>query len=233
MKPGHTILTIAALLLAPAAFAGDFGLNMISARDIQPSAQTMPLPAPAAELAVMDEAEAASYIADRERVEEKGAQVNPGAPEASQLGGDGVISLYHQWHRETVEVRYRDARGNYIPEAMDRIKRLFRCRLTGREMEVPAKLIEIIDALQDRLGKRTVTVICGFRSPELNGALADASDGVAKKSLHMRGWAADIKIEGVRTSALRDAARALRAGGVGYYPSDGFVHVDVGPVRSW
>lgn len=41
--------------------------------------------------------------------------------------------------------------------------------------------------------------------------LASGSDGVAKKSLHLKGWAADIKIDGVRTSALRDAAKALRA----------------------
>jgi uncharacterized protein YcbK (DUF882 family) len=233
MKPGKTILTIGALLLAPCAYSAEFGLNMISARDIQPSSQLMQLPAPAAELSVIDEAEAASYIADRESADEKGATISSADPEASNLGGDGTVTLYHQWHRETLQVRYRDARGNYLPQALAQIRRLFRCRLTGRETEVPAKLIEIIDALQDKLGGRTVTVICGYRSPELNGALADSSGGVAKQSLHMRGWAADIKIDGVRTSALRDAARALRAGGVGYYPSDGFVHVDVGAVRSW
>jgi uncharacterized protein YcbK (DUF882 family) len=26
---------------------------------------------------------------------------------------------------------------------------------------------------------------------------------------------------------------ALGGGGVGYYPRDGFVHVDTGPVRRW
>jgi len=233
MKPGKTILTIAALITASSAFAADFGLHMISAGDIQPSAQLLALPAPAAELSVMDETEAASYIADRETPLENSEKGLQQAPDGENLGGDGTVTLYHQWHRETLQVRYRDARGNYLPQALAQIRRLFRCRLTGRETEVPAKLIEIIDALQDRLGNRTVTVICGYRSPELNGALADASGGVAKQSLHMRGWAADIKIDGVRTSALRDAARALRAGGVGYYPSDGFVHVDVGPVRTW
>lgn len=232
MEPGKIILTIAALLTAPFAFAGEFGLNMISASDIQPSVSAAPLPAPAAELSAMDMAEAASYIADRESAGEE-TRAPARAPEAASLGGDGVITLYHQWNKESLEIRYRDERGRYIPEAMAKIKHLFRCRLTGREMAVPEKLVEIIDALQDRFGAARVTVICGYRSPELNGALSDASDGVAKKSLHMRGWAADIKIDGVRTSALRDAAKALRAGGVGYYPSDGFVHVDVGPVRYW
>jgi uncharacterized protein YcbK (DUF882 family) len=49
----------------------------------------------------------------------------------------------------------------------------------------------------------------------------------------MEGKAVDINVAGVRVSALRRAATALRAGGVGYYPNSGFVHVDVGRVRYW
>lgn len=229
MKTGKTILTITALLLAVPSFAGDFSLSMISARDIASSGIAMPLPVPAPELSVMDEAEAASYLADREAPSEAGEK----AAELRQLGGDGTVKLYHQWTRENLEIRYRDERGRPIPAAMAAIRRFMRCRLTGREAEIPVGLIEIIDALQDSHGGRTVTVICGYRSPELNGALASDSNGVAKKSLHLQGLAADIKIEGVRTSALRDSARALGAGGVGYYPRDGFVHVDVGSVRTW
>jgi uncharacterized protein YcbK (DUF882 family) len=229
MKTGKTILTITALLLAVPSFAGNFPLSMISARDIASPGVAIPLPAPAPELSVMDEAEAASYLADREVSPEAGEK----AAELRQLGGDGTVKLYHQWTRESLEIRYRDERGRAVPAAMAAIRRFMRCRLTGRETEIPVGLIEIIDALQDRHGGRTVTVICGYRSPELNGALASDSNGVAKKSLHLQGLAADIRIEGVRTSALRDSARALRAGGVGYYPRDGFVHVDIGPVRNW
>jgi uncharacterized protein YcbK (DUF882 family) len=32
---------------------------------------------------------------------------------------------------------------------------------------------------------------------------------------------------------VRAAALALRLGGVGYYPTSDFVHVDVGRVRFW
>jgi uncharacterized protein YcbK (DUF882 family) len=32
---------------------------------------------------------------------------------------------------------------------------------------------------------------------------------------------------------LRDAALALQAGGVGYYPKSNFIHVDTGRVRRW
>ena len=45
--------------------------------------------------------------------------------------------------------------------------------------------------------------------------------------------AIDIRIPGVSTRKLRDAALSLGMGGVGYYPTSQFVHVDVGPVRQW
>ena len=55
----------------------------------------------------------------------------------------------------------------------------------------------------------------------------------AKNSQHLYGKAADICIEGVRLRDLRRAALEQEAGGVGLYPRYGFVHVDVGPVRTW
>lgn len=228
----HFILTLSLATAAQAAFAQEFRLAVISASDLRGMAITAGEPVQAvAEISGMDPAEAAAYLADLELPDEEASR--GGAEETATLGGDGLLTLRHQWHRETLEVRYRDGNGRYIPEALARIRHFMRCRLTGRETDIPARLLEILDAIQDRHGGRALTVICGYRSPELNGALAADSGGVAKQSLHLRGWAADIKIDGVRTSALRDTARALRAGGVGYYPSDGFVHVDTGRVRYW
>ena len=223
-------LTALALLAAAPARAAAFSLNLLSSEDIKAASASFQLPAPEAELSVLPDAERAAYLADSEP---GGEDSDKAAAAPDRLAGDGTVKLYHQWHQETLEIRYKDERGRAIPGAMARIRHFMRCRLTGREEEVPLKLIEVIDTLQDGFSGRTVTVICGYRSPELNGALASDSPSVSRKSLHMRGWAADIKIEGVRTSALRGAARALLAGGVGYYPSDGFVHVDTGPVRSW
>jgi uncharacterized protein YcbK (DUF882 family) len=57
--------------------------------------------------------------------------------------------------------------------------------------------------------------------------------GVAEHSQHMLAKAIDIRVPGVSTRALRNAALALHAGGVGFYPVSQFVHVDVGPVRTW
>jgi uncharacterized protein YcbK (DUF882 family) len=56
---------------------------------------------------------------------------------------------------------------------------------------------------------------------------------VAAGSLHMKGQAIDIRLDGVPLAGLRSAALALRQGGVGYYPVSNFVHVDTGRVRTW
>lgn len=233
MKALCLILTL--LTTASAAGAQEFTLVMVTAADLK-AVQTRAAAVPAqaeADLSAMDAAEAGAYLADAEGAAEAAEKALQAAPAPVNLGGDGVVKLHHQWSGETLELRYRAQDGSYIPEALAKAKHFMRCRLTGKEMEVPAKLLEALDALQERFGGRTVRIICGYRSPELNGALSSNSDGVAKGSLHLRGWAADIRIDGVRTSALRDAAKALKAGGVGYYPSDGFVHVDVGRVRYW
>jgi uncharacterized protein YcbK (DUF882 family) len=76
-------------------------------------------------------------------------------------------------------------------------------------------------------------VISGYRSPETNALLREESSGVALNSLHLQGMAVDIRVPGRHLATLRNAARSLARGGVGYYPASDFVHVDVGQVRHW
>jgi len=40
-------------------------------------------------------------------------------------------------------------------------------------------------------------------------------------------------VPGVALDKLRALALAMKKGGVGFYPSSNFVHVDVGRVRRW
>ena len=77
-------------------------------------------------------------------------------------------------------------------------------------------------------------VISGYRSPHTNETLRTTrGGGVARRSLHMDGQAIDVRLPGVSLNDLRDAAISLRAGGVGYYAREQFVHIDTGRVRSW
>ena len=71
------------------------------------------------------------------------------------------------------------------------------------------------------------------RSPESNAKLRAAGRGVARGSLHCVGKAIDLRLPGVETAALRDAALELARGGVGYYAASDFVHLDTGRVRRW
>ena len=49
----------------------------------------------------------------------------------------------------------------------------------------------------------------------------------------MEGRAIDIRLADVTLDTVRDAARSLTAGGVGYYAASDFVHLDTGRVRHW
>jgi uncharacterized protein YcbK (DUF882 family) len=106
--------------------------------------------------------------------------------------------------------------------------------LTGETKEMDVRLIDLLHRLhQDLASPNAYHVICGYRSPQTNAALRQKDSAVAAHSLHMAGQAVDIRLPGVRLISLRNAALALKAGGVGYYPQSNFVHVDVGPVRTW
>lgn len=76
-------------------------------------------------------------------------------------------------------------------------------------------------------------VISGYRSERTNANLRRKMKGVAKDSYHMQGKAVDIYMPGVRLRKIKDAALALKKGGIGYYPKSNFIHLDVGPVRTW
>jgi len=101
------------------------------------------------------------------------------------------------------------------------------------------RLLALLVQLRARLGvpgNRKIDLISGYRTPRTNAMLRSAGgshSGVASQSQHMLGKATDIMIPGVPLDRLRGAALSLGGGGVGYYPRDGFVHVDSGPVRHW
>jgi uncharacterized protein YcbK (DUF882 family) len=124
--------------------------------------------------------------------------------------------------------------GAYVQGALAELDRVLRDHRTGEVHAMSPALLDLAVAVSNRLDVReTVQIISGYRSPQTNAALHRASSGVATRSLHMEGKALDIRIAGVDLPRLRDAAWSLQHGGVGYYPSSDFVHIDVGRVRRW
>jgi uncharacterized protein YcbK (DUF882 family) len=129
-------------------------------------------------------------------------------------------------------VYWRD--GEYLPEAMRHIDWLLRDFRAEEIHPIDPRLLDLLAALHARLAsRRPFEVISGYRSPATNAMLARLSGGVAQNSLHMQGMAIDIRVPGRDLRCVRAAALSLRCGGVGYYPSSDFVHLDTGRVRSW
>lgn len=144
-----------------------------------------------------------------------------------------VLRFSHLHTAERLEVAYR-AGGRYLPSGLSAVNHLLRDFRTGDEHAIDPGLLDLLHALHTSTGsQRPFAVISAYRSPATNSMLRRHGGGVASGSLHMQGRAIDIRLADVPLAVLRDAALDLRRGGVGFYPSSNFVHVDTGRVRHW
>lgn len=143
------------------------------------------------------------------------------------------VAFYNLHTQERLSVCYC-LNGRYDPAALKKINYILRDHRSGEIRPIDTRLLDLLHTLSGHLGTGSrYHIISGYRSPTTNRRLRRKSRGVASKSLHMAGKAIDIRVPGVRTSALHAAAVKLAVGGVGYYPKSDFVHVDTGPVRYW
>ena len=143
------------------------------------------------------------------------------------------IALYNVHTDESIKTVYW-ANGDYVQDGMDEINQLLRDYRTADVVPIDPRLIDTLYHLRRKVGvRRPYCVVSGYRSPATNAILRKRNHHVAKNSYHMRGMAVDMYIPKVSLNKLHRAALSLRAGGVGYYPKTGFVHLDSGRVRSW
>lgn len=145
------------------------------------------------------------------------------------------LSFYHTHTRKHLDVVYWQD-GAYVDTALDQINAFLSDFRTGDKVEMDPNLLDVIYDVRESLGSNgTYQIISAYRSPKTNEMLRarSPSSGVAKKSQHILGRAIDVRLEGVKTTDLRDAAISLQRGGVGYYEASDFVHMDTGRVRRW
>ena len=146
------------------------------------------------------------------------------------------LRLHHLHTGESIDVAYKK-NGEYLQDGVGMLNTFLRDHRTNEVADYDPLEFDLLHNLLVRLGRpnATIDIVCGYRSPWSNNFLRtrSAETGVAEHSQHMLSKAIDIRIPGVSTRALRDAALSLGMGGVGYYPISKFVHVDVGPVREW
>lgn len=160
--------------------------------------------------------------------------VGPTAATASQQ--QYHLRMHHLHTGEDIDIVYRIG-DTYLPDALGQLNHFLRDHRTEGVSSYDPKEFDLLHELMTRLGRPNgvIDIVCGYRTPESNNFLRtrSADTGVAEHSQHMLAKAIDIRVPGVSTVKLRNAALALHAGGVGFYPVSQFVHVDVGPVRTW
>ena len=144
------------------------------------------------------------------------------------------LHFVHIHTGERLTIVYRGSEG-YDLESLARLNHFLRDHRTGEIHEYDPRVFDLLHDLTIALGNPNleIDVVCGFRAPWSNEFLRTHGHGVARHSLHMQAMAIDIRVPGVPTAQLRDAALALHRGGVGYYAASDFVHVDVGRIRHW
>jgi uncharacterized protein YcbK (DUF882 family) len=145
-----------------------------------------------------------------------------------------VLSLHHMHTDERITVTYRTGE-RYQRAALAKLNHFFRDFRTGDTVPIDPQLFDILYEVQCHLGDPDARyeILSAYRSPYTNAMLRRTGHGVARNSLHMSGQAVDIRFPDCASRKIRDAALSIGRGGVGYYRSADFVHVDTGKVRRW
>lgn len=147
------------------------------------------------------------------------------------------LRMLHTHTGERLDVVYAEG-GEHVPDALAAVDHFLRDHRTGDVHPIDPGVLDVTWALAQAAARPRgeFEIVCGFRSEHTNEMLRDrrgAATGVARRSLHLVGKALDLRLPGVSTRHLRDLARGLERGGVGFYRDADFVHVDTGRPRIW
>jgi uncharacterized protein YcbK (DUF882 family) len=154
-------------------------------------------------------------------------------PKITLADQERSLSLYHTHTDERLSVVYY-ADGQYLSDSVRQLDFVLRDFRNDKIREIDLNLLDLLhEVCQLFGGHNTFEIISAYRSPETNALLRQRSNGVARNSLHLQGKAIDIRLSGVALAQLQKAALALGQGGVGYYPTSNFVHLDTGRTRRW
>ncbi len=124
--------------------------------------------------------------------------------------------------------------GQYIKEALKEINHFMRDWREDTAVTMDTRNIDILAASHNLLETvEPFQMLSGYRSPATNAMLRSRSRGVAKNSLHMKGMAADLRLNTRSVGQVAKAGLACNSGGIGRYSRSNFVHMDCGVVRTW
>lgn len=158
----------------------------------------------------------------------------PSGTETAEANGDTrTISLYHSHTGESIDATFR-VNGHYDPAVLDKLNWFLRDWRTDQPTKMDPRLFDVVWETYRAAGAdQPIVVFSAYRSPETNAMLRRRSHSVAEYSQHMLGKAMDTTMPGMSMEKIREFGMRMQRGGVGYYPSSNFVHLDVGSVRHW
>ena len=129
-------------------------------------------------------------------------------------------------------VYWRD--GHYDPLGLRAVNWFMRDLRASVATDIDCALLDMICSMHRATGSaEPFTILSGYRSLKTNSRLIEQGVGAAENSFHIQGKAVDLRLPGFSTKGLRYLAAERQVGGIGYYPQDGFLHIDTGPIRSW
>ncbi len=156
-------------------------------------------------------------------------------PSAIAQGETRQLTFIHNHTKESVTVAFRRW-GSYDSSALEQLNWLMRDWRRDQKIRMNPKLFDLVwEAHREAGSSSPIYINSAYRSPDTNAMLRRRSRAVSKHSQHMNGNALDFYLGDVSMSRVREVAMRMQRGGVGYYPNanTGFVHLDVGSVRSW
>src|SRR5829696_5896976 len=156
-----------------------------------------------------------------------------GTQDAVANGDTRTLTMFYTHTKESATITFR-RNGTYDAAALKQLNWFLRDWRTNGPTQMDPQVFDIVWAVYRDVGADVpIHIISAYRSPATNGMLNRRSKGVAERSQHMLGKAMDISLPGIDMNRVRAAGmRRLQHGGVGFYGSSGFVHLDVAGVRA-
>ena len=160
-----------------------------------------------------------------------GATILFGSRARAFPAGEGRLTLKNAHTGETFNGPYRDAAGP-LPGAVSDLAVFLRDFHADKNGPVDMALLDFLADVMAAADQGGATVLSAYRTHETNERLRATTFGVAEQSQHLYGRAIDVTFDR-NLHGVQQAARAMKRGGVGWYPNSHFIHIDSGPVRNW
>ncbi len=145
------------------------------------------------------------------------------------------LAFFHTHTGKRLDVVYK-RNGEFVPEALSVINTFLSDFRTGDVADMDPHLLDLIYDLREATGSEsTYEVISAYRSPATNDMLRQTARAAWPRTASTC-WGkgrSTFDLTDVDLTKCATPRSAMQRGGVGYYASPNFVHIDTGRVRRW